>query len=352
MTEEQRSKLFNPFVQASKDTAKKYGGTGLGLAISKQLVEMMGGEIGVASKVNMGSRFHFTIKLKHSQKSYDLRNIKSIYKGVRVLVVDDDQNILDYFTQVLSNFDMTLGVCTNGYDAIKTAKNAYNNGEPFDIIFVDYLMYELNGIETVRRMKKEIGDCFKVIMVSISDWTLIEAEAAEAGITSFISKPLFGSSILDAINTHVFNKNVLGAVKNSLTSPEATFSKCNLLLVEDVDINREIAMTFLEETKIHIDCAENGLIALDMFKDDPCKYDIILMDMQMPVMGGLESTRLIRALDMPQAKTIPIVAMTANAFKEDIENCLAAGMNDHICKPIEIEDLHNKVIKYIQDKKD
>ena len=354
MTVPQQKKLFVSFEQAEGSISRKYGGTGLGLAITKKIIELMGGNVGLKSEVNVGSCFYFTVKVKDAggesrARVYD----KSVYKNLRVLVVDDSPEILDYFDRVMADFGISCEFADNGEDAIRLAEAAKGSDIPYHIIFADYLMEGLNGIETTKEIKKIMGESINVIMISISSWNEIEEDAKKAGIVKFIQKPLFRSSIFDAINELVINKASLtrGDIHDKKYNSE-TFTKCNLLLVEDIEINREIAVALMGDIKINIETAENGEEAVKMFKANPEKYDIILMDMQMPVMDGLEATRQIKALKSPESERVPIVAMTANAFSEDIGKCLEAGMSDHIAKPIDVDEMLGKISKYLSGKQD
>jgi len=354
MTQEQQKKLFVSFEQAEKDTAHKYGGTGLGLSITKKLIELMGGTIGLQSEVNVGSNFYFTLKIQSvSEKTRRKIFDKSVYSNLRVLVIDDSPEILDYFDRIMSDFGISCELISNGPDAIKLAYASKESGVPYHIIFVDYLMEGLDGIETTREIKEIIGDSVNVIMISISVWNEIEEMAKGVGIDKFIQKPLFRSTILDSINELVINKEAMTRSEDDIVEYNGeTYSKCNLLLVEDIGINREIAVTLLDDIKINIDTAENGEEAVSMFKANPEKYDIILMDMQMPVMDGLEATRQIKALKTKESESIRIIAMTANVFNEDIDKCIDAGMVDHIAKPIDTDEMLTKISKYLQGKED
>lgn len=354
ITQEQQKRLFMSFEQAEGSISRRFGGTGLGLAISKRIVELMGGSIGVTSEIDHGSSFYFTVILKHTNELEQRRTYdRSIYRDLRVLVVDDSQEVLEYFRRAMADFEITCDVANNGADAIELVRTAIDAKVPFDIIFVDYLMEGMNGIETTRGIKRVLGESINVIMISISDWDEISDQAKAVGIARFIQKPLFHSSIFNAINELVINKNML---QESPGLPEDlvtfTFSRCRILLVEDIEINREIAMSLLEPTRAQIECATDGQEAVDMFLENPEAYDLILMDVQMPVMDGLEATRRIRAMDDHWAKGVPIVAMTANAFKEDVEACKNAGMVDHVGKPIDVEDLIGKIVKYLRVKAD
>ncbi len=350
---EQMEKLFRSFEQAEANITRKFGGTGLGLAISKKIVELMGGQVSVTSQLGKGSNFSFKAKLAIDKKLSN-RSIfdRSVYAATRVLVVDDDQTVLDYFRRMMAQFEIRCDLALSGREALDMVGAAVAQNNAYHIIFVDYLMEEMDGIETVRRIRQVAGESVSVIMISISAWHTIEREASEAGIIRFIQKPLFQSSILNAINELVISKEALLPNQGIANQPRKTFGGCRILLAEDIAINREIVITLLEETLVKIDCAETGLEALDMFCQDPGLYDLILMDVQMPQMDGITATQEIRALGTENALAVPIVAMTANAFKEDAEACLRAGMNDHLGKPVDIDELIAVIEKYLVGRED
>ncbi len=353
ISEENIKKLFKSFEQAESGITRKFGGTGLGLAISKKIVDLMGGSIIITSELGKGSCFSFDVKLQEDKNAVS-KNVfdKSIYNSVRILVIDDDLVILDYFKKIMDSFGIYCDQVSSGAEAVDTVRNSLHHKTPYNIIFVDYLMEGMDGMETTRKIKLLADDSVNVIMISISDWTLIEKEAAEAGIVRFIQKPLFQSAILNTINELVIDKNALLVQKPNQSSDVTTFSKCRLLLVEDIDINCEIVISLLEDTKIIIECAADGKKAVEMFAENQDLYDIILMDVQMPVMDGLMATEQIRSLKTKQALSVPIIAMTANAFKEDVEICKKAGMNDHVSKPIDFSVLIDKIEKYLKGKED
>ena len=343
---EQAARLFTPFEQAEGSIARRFGGTGLGLAISKRIVELMDGSISVDSEEGKGSRFYFTVKLKRDPKAlsnYD----KSLYKNIRALVVDDEPAVLDNFKNIMANIGLSCDFALGGEAALELTERAAAAKKPYDIVFADYLMKGLDGVETLRRIKFFFGACAAVIMASISGRGGIEKEAGEAGIARFIHKPVFQSSILNAINELVIGKNMpTGPAFAKGAASDGILRGRYILLAEDIEINREIAITLLQSTGVKIDCAENGEQALIMFTENEDKYDLILMDVQMPSMDGLEATRRIRALGTERARSIPIIAMTANVFKEDIAACEAAGMVDHIGKPIDVDELISKAVEY------
>ncbi len=352
MTEEQIAKLFTSFEQAEASTTRRFGGTGLGLAISKRIVEMMGGEIGVVSAPGKGSRFFFSVALeRNAAADADKARDADMYKNLNVLVVDDDPCALQHFAGIMNDFGIRCDQALSGEKALELVGKTVESGGFYDIIFVDYLMAGLNGIETVREMTKIVGDSVVVIMISSADWGNIEKKAERVNIARFLQKPLFTSTVISAIQELVLDKNAFQAIAPA-PAQHKTFSRCRMLLVEDMEINREIVTTLLESTRIHIDCAENGEQAVRMFMEHHEKYDIILMDIQMPVMDGLTATRLIRSCGRAGAETIPIVAMTANAFKEDVDACRAAGMNDHAGKPVDVQELIDKLAKCLQGRED
>ena len=346
ITEEQRSRLFKSFEQADSSTSRKFGGTGLGLAISKRIVEMMDGEIWVDSVPGEGSTFGFTIKMRRVTHSKD-KLLGSLVnrEDARILAVDDTPEILEYFVE----FAARLGMHCDVADSCERALEMIDCGQEFDICFVDLRMQQNSGIELCRQIKHKVPQTGVVLMLSGVEWNEIESEATAAGIDKFIMKPLFPSKISDCMNEYFGAGRATEYVAVSDAAGD-DFSEFNLLLSEDIEINREIVMTLLEPTMVNIDCAENGVMAVEKFMHNPDKYDMILMDIQMPEMDGYEATRQIRASNFPRAKTIPIIAMTANVFKEDIDNCMAVGMNDHIGKPLDFDEVFKKLNKYLKNK--
>jgi len=339
---EQQPKLFQSFEQAESGTTRKYGGTGLGLAICKSIVEMMDGKIWVQSEIGKGSTFTFTVKLRRGkEKKQEFLSSDVNWKNVRIMAVDDDPDILVYFKEITERFGVYCDTALSGEDALSLVDK---NGD-YHIYFVDWKMPGIDGIQLTYRLKAKSSGNSVVIMISAAEWTSVVDEAKKAGVDKFLSKPLFPSSIADVIN------ECLGIDRRHLEEVQMDIADLypgrHLLLAEDVEINREIVMALLEPSKIEIDCAENGKEAVRMFSEAPEKYDMIFMDLQMPEMDGYEATRHIRALDVPKAKTIPIVAMTANVFREDVERCLEAGMNSHVGKPLDFNEVMIKLRTYM-----
>jgi len=336
----------------------------LGLAISKNIAEMMGGKIWIKSELGKGAAFCFTIQLKRgkempSEFPYNSEN----WKNVRILVVDDDTDTLEFFREILAEFGASCDTVRNAEDAL----NLVEQNKFHDIYFIDWKLPGIDGIELTEKLKQKIGNTDKVsvVLFSAATWNSIEDEANSAGVDKFLSKPLFPSNIINTINKYFYVRDEPGSqTEESLP----VFAGRHILLAEDIEINREIVLTLLEPTQVKIDSAENGAIAVQKFREAPDKYDMILMDMQMPEMDGLEATRLIRAFedemknDMSGAnftegetqsyernsrKQIPIIAMTANVFQEDVKNCLDAGMNSHLGKPLDFVEVLNKLKTYL-----
>ncbi len=340
---EQQEKIFNSFEQAESSTTRKYGGTGLGLAISKRIVEMMGGSIWVQSEQGKGSTFIFTIQvLRSTNEKLALLSPDINLSNLRVLTVDDDSDILTYFLEIMQGFGIMCDVAISGEKALELID--HNGG--YHIYFIDWKMPDMDGIQLAREIKSRVSEHPIVIMISAAEWSAIADKAKSAGVDKFLSKPLFPSSIAEVIN-ECLGVSKKQAEKSKSGDFTGIFAGRRILLVEDVEINREIVLALLEPTKLEIDCAENGAQAVRMFGEAPRKYEMIFMDIQMPEMDGYEATRKIRSLDAQEAKTIPIVAMTANVFREDIERCLDAGMNSHVGKPVDFDEVLNSLRKYL-----
>ena len=341
ISSEQQAKLFNAFNQAENDTTRKFGGTGLGLAISKNIIQMMDGEIWIDSQLGKGSEFIFTIKTKRIKEE---EYITPDWKNISMLAVDDDPVILEYLKEIVEKFGATCETELSGETAIK---NVEENGV-YDFYFVDYKLPGIDGMELTRILKEKNTENGKgvVIMMSVAERSAIEDEAKAAGVDKFFQKPLFPSVIIEAVNGYLNDgkKDTNGTEVKETENFEGKY----ILLAEDIEINREIVITILEPTRVNIDCAKNGRQAVEMFSESPSKYDIILMDLQMPEMDGYEAARAIRASGIPEAEKVPIIAMTANVFREDVEKCLSVGMNDHIGKPIDFDELTEKLKLYLK----
>ncbi|MDR1530571.1 MAG: response regulator [Clostridiales bacterium] len=339
---EQQERLFHSFEQAESSTSRKFGGTGLGLSISKRIVEMMDGRVWVESELGKGAVFTFVVKLKRGQDKQQRSVLSPSVKwaDVRILTVGNAPEVREYFVNMANQYGVVCDTVKSGEDALKYIMKK----GPYNIYFIDLKMPGMGGIELAMRIKRRGDNRSMVIMMAGVEWSSIEEEARAAGVDRFLPKPLLPSAIVDNVN------ECLGAGKVFKDDPEEeadNFAGHSVLIAEDVEINREIVMALLEPTLIEIDWAENGAEAVRMFTAAPEKYDMIFMDVQMPEMDGYEATRRIRALDVPKAASVPIVAMTANVFREDIEKCMAAGMDSHVGKPIVLEEVLIRLRKYV-----
>ena len=344
ISNEQQARLFQSFQQAESDTTSKFGGTGLGLSISKSIVEMMGGEIWVESEIGEGSKFSFVIQVKRGQKNpQTLPKHESSWKDIRILAVDDDKYILEDFKGIVERLGAPCDVAENAGDALQLVEQ----GGGYDLYFIDWKMPGTDGIELTRMLMERTQTPVKpsVVMISAAETSEIITEAKNAGVDKFLQKPLFPSTIADIISE--FLGFEMQKPEDDGIDINGIFIGRRILLAEDVEINREIVQALLEPTGIEIDSAENGAIAVDLFTANPEKYEMIFMDVQMPEMDGYTATQKIRASGVPNAKDIPIVAMTANVFKEDIEKCLAVGMNGHVGKPLDFDEVIDKLRTYL-----
>jgi len=345
ISREHQEKLFNPFEQAESSTTRKYGGTGLGLALTKRIVELMDGDISVMSIPGEGSVFTFTIKARKATDqdgaSDDLVQLINV-DNIRMLVVDDDTDILEYFVDLSRRFGISCDTAVSAEAAIEL----FESGNVYDICFFDWKMPGMNGIELTLYIKKMRLSGPLIVMISSYEWQEVEAEAIDAGIDKFLPKPIYPSEFIGCI-TERFGSSFLGDRQVDNNESVARFWGYRVLLAEDVEINREIVIALLEPTLVDIDCAENGVEAVSMFEADPDKYNVIFMDLQMPEMDGYEATRSIRALDFEKAKSVPIIAMTANVFKDDVDKCLEAGMNDHLGKPLDFDAVMHVLEQYL-----
>lgn len=346
MTEDMKARLFKPFEQESASTAMKHGGSGLGLSIVKNLVEMMHGKITVESEKDQGSTFKADIPFGLCEPTVSNNDDK--LRSIRALIVDDEAEAVEYTSMVLDRIGVDHDVAKCGEEAVKMLQEAYDKGGGYDVCFVDWRMPDLSGIEVTKQIRKLYKEDTLIIIVSAYDLAEVEDEARAAGADQFVTKPLFQST--------VFNLLMMlsgGKYKNmTADEDEFDFTGHKILLAEDNELNREIATEILSLVNMEVESAEDGQQAVEKFNDAPeGTYDVILMDVQMPVMDGYEATKAIRALARTDAKTIPIYAMTANAFTEDVSAALSCGMNGHIAKPIDTQVLYTTLAKEIQGTK-
>ncbi len=323
--------IFDDFARENTSTVSGIQGTGLGMSITKSIVDLMNGSIEVKSELGKGSEFVVTLDFKVASQSVVYRPRVELL-GAKVLVVDDDINTCQSVSKMLREIQMRPQWTTSGKEAIVRAQEAADIKDEYKAYIIDYLMPDMNGLETVRRIRRVIGDEAPIIVLTAYDWTSFEDEAREAGVTAFVEKPLFMSELKAVLSEPV--ELEAGSEQGAL--PACDFSEKRVLLVEDNDLNREIAAAILDDLGIQVDIACDGVDALETLADSADGYyDLILMDIQMPRMDGYTAAREIRSWQGTAKASIPIVAMTANAFEEDKQDALSAGMNDHIAKPID-----------------
>ena len=343
ISDEQKLRIFDVFEQADSDTTRKFGGTGLGLPLSKSIIEMMDGALWVESELGSGSTFIFTVMLKKEESSRACLLDDDVSRSnMRIFAVDNEPEIREFFVDTAESLGIFCEVAASGEEAV----GMLERDDRYNIFFIDWKLPGIDGFALARRIRAADEKTPIVILSSSIDWNTLEAGAHTDGASKFLQKPLFRSDIVDTINECV--RSVNAENRGGLNEPSDDFAMHTILLAEDVEINREIVLALLEPTDITVECAENGLQAVSMFEAAPDKYDMIFMDIQMPGMDGYEATRQIRALGTSKANTIPIIAMTANVFHEDIEKCLEVGMNGHIGKPISFEDVLNQLRSYLK----
>lgn len=346
MSQEFLKHVFEPFEREQNSTVSGIQGTGLGMAIAKNIVDMMGGTIEVKSEQGKGTEFILNLELRLQSERKKVEVVKEL-EGLHALVVDDDYTICDSVAKMLVQLGLRADWTMSGREAVLHAKHACELGDEFDAYIIDWQLPDFNGIEIARRIRAEIGETVPIIILTAYDWSSIEDEARAAGVTAFCNKPIFVSSLRDALLSALGkpDENVEHAV---LPKPDVSLKGKRILLVEDNELNREIAQEILAESGFVVETAEDGSYAVEMVANsEPGYFDLILMDVQMPIMNGYEATKAIRKLHDPKLANIPIIAMTANAFNEDKREALASGMNDHTAKPIDMEQLFETLKKYL-----
>jgi two-component system, sensor histidine kinase and response regulator len=347
LTQEQIGRLFQAFQQADVSTTRKYGGTGLGLAISKRLAELMGGNIEVTSELGKGSTFRFTARLGKAALAPRRRLLQSDLRGRRVLIIDDNSQARSVLSGMLTNMTFVVDEAPSGHEGIEMVTQAAKHGEPYEIAFVDWQMPGLDGIETGKRILAipELEIAPHLVMVTAYGREDVMKQAEENGFENVLIKPVTSSILFDtAVVALGADVEAIEAVQAGPSFDIEQARGARVLLVEDNEINQEVAMGQLEDAELFVDLAENGAEAVRMVREND--YDVVLMDMQMPVMDGIEATQLIRSDE--RFRTLPIIAMTANALVSDREMCLQAGMNDHIAKPIDPEQLFGVLLRWIR----
>ena len=344
MSKEFAERIFEPFERERTSTVSRIQGTGLGMAITKNIIDMMGGTIEVHTQQGKGTEFVIRITLRLQSEHRVAQTIAELV-GLKALVVDDDYNTCDSITKMLTQVGMRSEWTLYGKEAVLRAKNSCERDDAFHAFIIDWRLPDMNGIEVTRQIRR-LGDDTPIIILTAYDWSDIEEEARSAGVTAFCSKPLFLSDLRETLMAAIGHQEAESSDILPYTNDTLEFRNRRLLLVEDNELNREIALEILGEYGFYIDTAENGAIAVEKIAASrPGEYDLVLMDIQMPVMDGYEATRSIRMLENPVLAEMPILAMTANAFDEDRKAALAAGMNGFLTKPIQIEEL----IQTLQD---
>lgn len=328
--------IFEPFSRSKNPKSEKIEGTGLGMAIVKNIVTMMNGDIKVESKLGEGSKFTVRVFLTMQNLT---ENEDYSFGGLRILVADDDKDSAESAKEILNDIGMEATSVYSGEEAVAEIVSHHERGEDFAAVILDWQMPNMDGVQATAEIRQKVGESIPVIILSAYDWTDIEQKARDIGVNAFIAKPLFRSRLLYVL------KSLVGQKEHTIsedvdTIDEDKFSGRRILLVDDIELNREIATELLTMNGILVECAFDGKMALDTLVEKPAGYfDLVFMDIQMPTMNGYEATRAIRAYDREDLKTIPIVAMSADAFSDDVIKSKEAGMNDHISKPIDIPKL-------------
>ena len=345
MSQEFAQKIFEPFERERTSTVSRIQGTGLGMAITKNIVDMMGGTIKVQTAQGKGSEFIICLPMRTQAEHRPVEKITEL-EGLKALVVDDDFNTCDSVTKMLVKVGMRAEWTLSGKEAVLRARQSIEMSDVYHAYIIDWRLPDMNGIEVTRQIRS-LHDDTPIIILTAYDWSDIEVEAKAAGVTAFCSKPMFMSDLRETLMS-ALGQNQTDAAQELLPQKNADFKGRRILLVEDNELNREIAQEILREYGFRVDTAENGAVAVEkVCTAAPGSYDLVLMDVQMPVMDGYTATRKIRALDDPARAKIPILAMTANAFDEDRRNALESGMNGFLSKPIVIGDLVQELHKIL-----
>ncbi|MBQ7488483.1 MAG: response regulator, partial [Clostridia bacterium] len=333
MSKEFLPRLFDAFSQEDSSNTNRYGSTGLGMSITRSIIELMNGTIVVESEKGKGTTFTITIPLGQAEHRQDTGDETEIHpQEMNVLVIDDDRIACEHAEIILSQAGIRCETVLSGADAIEMVKMRHARREDYNLILVDWKMPEMDGVETTRQIRSIVGSETPIIILTSYSWEDIETEARAAGVDTFAAKPLFAGTVMNEFRAAFRKKNT------KLVQDTADLKGRRVLLAEDMPVNAEIVIMVLGMREIEVEHAENGRIAVEMYNQHEAgHYDAILMDMRMPEMDGLEAARLIRASDRPDAKTIPIIALTANAFDEDVQRSMQAGLDAHLSKPVEPE---------------
>lgn len=342
MSEEFRQHIFESFTREDNKRIHRTEGTGLGMAITKYIVDAMGGEITVDSKQGVGTQFEVILDLKQAEEQVE----DMILPDWIMLVVDDDQSLCESTVDSLRSIGIRAEWVMDGKDAVLMASKHHKEHKDYHVILLDWKLPDMDGVETARELRRQLGDDVPILLMSAYDWTEIEDEARAAGISGFLMKPLFRSTLFYGLKPYVDTDDP----EPVETENAPTFSDKRILIAEDNELNWEIANELLHDLGLELEWAENGEVCAKMFeRSDPGYYDAILMDIRMPIMNGYQATDAIRAMNRPDAG-LPIIAMTADAYSDDIQKCLSHGMNAHIAKPIDIGEVARTLQKYLNAK--
>ena len=336
MSEEFVEHIFEPFERERNSTISGIQGTGLGMAITKNIVDMMNGTIEIKSRRESGTECVVSVPLRLNDEGKQEPQTIPELQGLRALVVDDDFNTCDNVSCMLQQIGLRAEWTLSGKEAVLRTRQSVTRDDPYFVYIIDWLLPDMNGVEVARRIRQETGKDVPIIVLTAYDWTDTEDEAREAGVTAFCSKPLFFSELRGCLYS------IVAADTKGKTDelPAEPLRVGRILLAEDNVLNQEIAVAILEEAGFSVEVASNGQVAVDMLKgSEPGYYQVILMDVQMPEMNGYEATKAIRSLENKELASLPILAMTANAFEEDKQEALRSGMDGHIAKPIDIKTL-------------
>jgi len=344
MSPEFMKNMYQPFSRQIDSRVNSIQGTGLGLAITKQMVDLMEGTIECESEQGKGTTFIVTLDIEVAEHQND----EMKFDNFDVLIVDDDLTSLDSISGTLTSLNLIVDKASNGLKAIEFINNMKNNNKDYKLIIIDYKMKDIDGIETIKKIKNELNINIPILLISAYDWSDIESKAKEVDVNNFLSKPLFRSKLYDKINEIFGNEAKSKELENDYSDLEGL----NVLVAEDYDINWEIISALLQMYGITTERAENGRVCVEKMKNaKEGSYTLIFMDIQMPKMNGLDATKAIRALDDPWAKNIPIIALTSDAFSENVTECLNAGMNGHIAKPVDIKLVLKEIRRIREDNK-
>ena len=341
MNREFLDRLFLPFEQENVSAGQTYKGTGLGMSITKNLITLMGGTIAVESEPGKGSTFRVELDFDTPAETNRVSHSPQAIQSLHVLIADDDQDSCLHTSLTLKNLGISSCWVLSGTECVDKVIAAHKIGDDYDVCLIDWRMPDMDGIEVTRRVREYVGPETTIIIITAYDWSSIEKSAREAGANAFLSKPIFSSTLYNTLLSVTGAGKAPCHKKHDFKNPETEGRR--VLLAEDNELNREIAVELLNIMKLDVTCACNGQEAVDNFLSAPDAFDIILMDVQMPVLNGYQATEIIRKSGHPMAKTIPIIAMTANAFHEDVVKSYEAGMNGHLAKPVDFDQLYQTI---------